>query len=121
MPIPDLTSYGGFLRDAGYSGGLVDQNPFVSESMTNDQATAIQFGYAVARSAAGGTCKAPAADTDEIIGVALRFPIRPTSGASVGGTNTVQYARYDSVPVLKEGYCYAEAFENVTRGDKVAS
>lgn len=121
MSLPSLSTYGSYQRDLGYAGELVDQNPFVAESLMNDQAVAVPFGNAVARSAADNTCKAPAADGDVIIGISLRHAIRPTLGASVGGTNVVQYAQNDEVPVLRDGFIYVLAAENVTRGDQALS
>lgn len=118
---PTLSTYGSFQREIGYAGQLVDQNPFLSQSLQNDQAVAIQFGNAVARSAADNTCKAPAADGDVLIGIALRHAIMPTQGRGDGGTNLVQYAQYAEVPVLRDGIVYAIAFENVVRGDGVIS
>jgi hypothetical protein len=87
----------------------------------NDQAIAINFGAAVARSAADNTCKAPTVDSDMIIGIALRHAIMPTLGRGDGGTNLVQYAQNSSVPVLRNGFVYAVPVENVNRGDKVVS
>jgi hypothetical protein len=118
MAKPDLSSYGGRLRDLGYAGEIVDSNPVFSQSLINDQALAIDFGVAVARSAADNTCKAPAADADKIIGISIRHAIRP---ASADGNNTVTYAQRDAVPILKDGFIYATAFENATRGDGVLS
>lgn len=118
MSKPDLTSYGGRLRDVGYAGQLVDLNPSVINSMVNDQAIAIDFGVAVARSSSDTSCKAPTADTDKIIGISARMAIRL---ASTDGLNTVNYAQKDEVPVLREGFVYATAFENATRGDGAIS
>lgn len=117
MSKPDLSSYGGRLRALGYAGQIVDQNPSVVETKTNDQATAINFGVAVARSAADNTCKAPAADADKIIGISVRHAIRPADSSN----NSVIYAQKDAVPILREGYIYAVAYENVVRGDGVIS
>ncbi len=118
MSKPDLSSYGGRLRDLGYAGQIIDTNPIVTTSLVNDQAVAIDFGNAVARSAADNTCKAPAADADKIIGIAIRHAIRP---ASSDGNNTVNYAQKDEVAVLREGFIYVLAYENSTRGDGVIS
>lgn len=118
MSKPDLSSYGGRLRDLGYAGGIVDANPIVAQTLVNDQTIAIDFGVAVARSAADGTCKAPTVDLDKIIGISIRHAIRP---ASSDGTNTVTYAKQDAVPVLKDGFIYALAYENTTRGDSAIS
>jgi len=112
MSKPDLSTYGGRLRDLGYAGQIVDTNPVTIESKTNDQATAIDFGVAVARSAADDTCKAPTAVTHKVIGISARHAIRP---AATDGT--VNYAQKDSVPIVRDGYVYAIAAENVSRGD----
>jgi hypothetical protein len=116
MSKPDLSTYGGRLRDLGYAGEIVDTNPVTIESKTNDQATAIDFGVAVARSAADNTCKAPSAVSDKIIGISVRHAIRPADSS-----NNVNYAQKDSVPILRDGYVYAVAAENVSRGDTVVA
>lgn len=121
MSKPTLSTYGGLLRDPGYAGMLVDQNPYFAESLINDQALAISFGNAVARSAADNTCKAPTLDTDPIIGIALRHAILPTLGTGDGGTNLVNFPQYQPVPVLRNGMIYALPAENVSKGDKVIS
>lgn len=116
MSKPDLSTYGGRLRDLGYAGQIVDTNPVTIEALINDQATAIDFGVAVARSAADNTCKAPAADGDKIVGISVRHAIRPADSS-----NNVTYAQKDAVPVLRDGFVYATAYENATRGDGVIS
>ena len=116
MSKPDLSTYGGRLRDLGYAGQIVDTNPNTIEALINDQATAIDFGVAVARSAADNTCKAPAADGDKIVGISVRHAIRPADSS-----NNVTYAQKDAVPVLRDGFIYATAYENATRGDGVIS
>ncbi len=116
MSKPDLSTYGGRLRDLGYAGQIVDTNPATIESKTNEAATAIDFGAAVARGAADDTCKAPAADGDKIIGISVRHAIRPADSSG-----NVTYAQKDSVPILRSGYVYATAYENATRGDGVIS
>lgn len=116
MSKPDLSTYGGRLRDLGYAGQIVDQNPAVIDTKVNDQAVAIDFGVAVARSAADNTCKAPTADADKIIGISVRHAIRPADSS-----NNVTYAQKDAVPVLREGFVYAVAYQNVVRGDGVIS
>lgn len=116
MAKPDLSTYGGRLRDLGYAGEIVDTNPVISQSLINDQTIAVDFGVAVARSAADGTCKAPTADADKIIGISIRHAIRPADSS-----NNVTYAQSDAVPILKDGFIYATAYENTTRGDGVIS
>lgn len=112
----DLSTYGGMLRDPGYPGMIADLNPVTSESMTNESATPIEFGRAVARGAADDTCKPVGADTDAIIGISIRYAIRP---ANLSGL--VLYSQYDTVPVAKEAFIWAIATEAVTRGDAVLS
>src|SRR3990172_2023654 len=107
MSKPDLSPYGGRLRDLGYAGQLVEENPTTTESKTNDWPVALGFGVAVARPAADNTCKAPTADGDNILGISIRHAIRP---ASADGNNTVSYAQRDIVPILKDGYIYATAY-----------
>ena len=116
MSKPDLSTYGGRLRDLGYAGQIVDTNPVTIATLINDQATAIDFGVAVARSAADNTCKAPAADGDKIVGISVRHAIRPADSS-----NNVNYAQKDAVPVLRDGFVYATAYENAARGDGVIS
>lgn len=116
MSKPDLATYGGKLRDVGYAGEVVNMHDYVIESKTNESATAIDYGIAVARGAADDTCKPPAADGDKLIGISVRHAIRPADSS-----NNVTYARYDSVPIMREGYIYAIPFENVTRDDQVLS
>lgn len=116
MSKPDLSTYGGRLRDLGYAGQIVDTNPVTIETLINDQAVAIDFGVAVARSADDNTCKAPAADGDKIVGISVRHAIRPADSS-----NNVTYAQKDAVPVLRDGFVYATAYENATRGDGVIS
>jgi hypothetical protein len=116
MSKPDLTTYGGRLRDLGYAGQLVDMATAVTESKINDQSLSIDFGVAVARSAADDTCKAPTADGDKIIGISIRHAIRPADTS-----NNVVYAQRDSVPIAKDAYIWVVAYENAVRGDTVIS
>lgn len=116
MSKPDLATYGGRLRDIGFAGGLVDENASIIDSKVNDLTIAIDFGNAVARSAADNSCKAPTLDTDKIIGLAARNAIRPADVA-----NNVLYAQRDEVPILKLGFIYVTAFESVVRGDGAIS
>lgn len=116
MSKPDLSTYGGRLRDLGYAGQIVDTNPVTIATLINDQATAIDFGVAVARSAANDTCKAPTADGDKIVGISVRHAIRPADAS-----NNVNYTQKDAVPVLRDGFVYAVAYENAARGDGVIS
>jgi hypothetical protein len=112
----DLATYGGRLRDLGYAGGIVDQNYARITTLVNESATAIDFGVAVARGAADNTCKPPAADSDEIVGISVAHRIKPSAA-----DGTVAYAKNDAVPVAEEGRVYCVAGENVTRGDKVVN
>lgn len=121
MSKPDLSTYGGRLRDIGYAGELVDSNPSESMTMINDQAIAIDFGIAVARSAADNTCKAPTVDGDKIIGLSLRHGIMPAPGYGQANANVVNYVQYAAVPVLREGFMFVVAYENATRGDQALS
>jgi hypothetical protein len=116
MSKPDLATYGGDLRDIGYAGQVVNMQPSTIESKSNEAAVNIDYGVAVARGAADNTCKAPVADGDKLIGISVRHAIQPADVS-----NNVVYERYDSVPIMRAGYVYATAFENVTRDDVVLS
>lgn len=123
MTIPSLSTYGGLLHDLGYSGQLVDTNPSDVMSYVNTQTVAVQFGAAVASDSADGSngCRAPAADGDVIIGIALKNAIRPSGFSNGASTNIVQYNQYDEVPVCRLGWIYVVAAENVTKGDQALS
>ncbi len=112
----DITTYGGLLPVAGYAGQIVDGNPTTVESKQNDQATSIDFGVAVARSAADNTCKAPTLDADKIIGISARLATKVADSSG-----NVLYLQNDMVPIVKEGYVYVVAYENVVRGDGAIS
>lgn len=129
---PSLSNYYGLQRNPGYDGMLVDQNDYEAESFVNTQALAINFGFAVARDASSSQntsgsnpslmpCKAPTADTDVIIGIALRHAILPTLGRGDGGTNLVNFPQYQPVPVCKRGNIFKVPFENVTAEQQVCS
>lgn len=111
----DLSTYGGNTLPIGFPGAVVDGNPTTIQSKTNDQSVAIDFGVAVARSAADDTCKAPAADGDKIIGLSVRNATKVSSGG------VVNYAQNDSVAIMKSGFMYVTAYENATRGDGAIS
>lgn len=116
MSKPDLTTYGGVLHEIGYQGQIATQNPVSTRNLPNAAAVNIQYGNAVARGATDDTCKAPAADGDAILGLAVRNAIRPADSSG-----NVFYAQYDVVDVLIDGDIYAIPTENVVRGDGVLS
>lgn len=118
MSKPDLTTYGGALRDVGYAGQITHEWDFADvDSKINEGATAIDFGIAVARgTTADDTCKVIAADADTPIGITVRLPNRPADASG-----NVTYAQRDSVPILKQGWIYAIPYENVGRGAQVLS
>lgn len=120
MSIPTLATYGGFLHDAGYAGGIVDELNCDIMNLQNDGATAIDYGIAVARGASGGA-KVITADGDKILGISVRFPIKAAPGFGQAGANVVNYAQYDQLPVLKHGNIYVLAYENVTIDDQALS
>lgn len=90
------------------------------DSYQNESATAIEPGAPVARGTVltpsqpmNETCKPVAADTDEIIGVTVRYPVKAAT------SNAVSYAQYDTVPVKKAGRVAVYAAEDVRKGDEV--
>lgn len=120
MSKPDLTTYGGRLRDIGYAGGIVDMLDTDIVSLINKQAVVIPFGNVVARDASG-QCKAPAADGNVILGISVAHRIGVSPGFGQTGANVVQYNQNDEVPILKKGDIYVLAAENVTMDDQALS
>lgn len=120
MSKPVLTTYGGFLHDPGYAGELVNMLEAHIDNLSNDGATAIDYGIAVARGASGGA-KAVSADGDKILGISVRTAYKAAPGFGQANANVVNYAQFDQLPVLKLGEIYVIAFENVTIDDGALS
>lgn len=118
MSAVDLSTYGGALLEEGYVGQIVDLNTAKLISRTNESATAIDFGSVVVRGATDNTCKPIAADTDKILGFAVRHPVMASTGVP-GATPSIKYERYESLPILEMGRIFATPGENVTQGDQV--
>lgn len=109
---PDLSSYGGRLLDLGFAGQVADLQPSEIVSKVNDGAAAIDFGIAVVRGASDDTVKVQAADIDKIIGISVRYPIRPADA-----TGDTKYAQRDALPVMRKGNIMVLALENTNDGD----
>jgi hypothetical protein len=99
-------------------GALADQVPSQTESYTNSGATVIDMGVAVVMdvTSTSKTCKAQDGDTNQILGISGRSAM---AAASTDGLNTVNYPRYASVPVIRDGVVWVKAAEAVTRGRQV--
>jgi hypothetical protein len=105
----------------GYAGQ--DMTPDLpTNTYMNESATSLDAGMPVVRGTAstttpGGveTCKPMAADTDDILGVTTRYPMKDADFT----TDTVKYDRYDAVPVKPEGRVAVYAAEDVRGGDEV--
>ncbi len=118
MATPVLSTAGTDLLAAGYAGLIADSEEAQVDSFTNTGSTAIDFGVAVVRdTTVDRGCKNIAADTDQVLGVSVRNPLFP---ASTDGVNTVKYAQYASVPVLRDGVIFVINGDSVTtrRGDQ---
>ena len=87
-----------------------------THSYTNTDATAIDFGVAVARGTTDQSCQPFDTYAQEIIGISVRSV---QVEASVDGNNTVNFPRYSTVPVMRDGEVACKAAENVTAGDDV--
>lgn len=111
-----LNNPGGFLRDRGYAGSIVDENTYTSISKVNVGQTIIDFGAPVATAGDGKGCHAVASDSDVIIGFAIRYALRP-----YGTDGTVSFAVNETVPVAKSGRMYVTAEEDALEGDHVIS
>jgi hypothetical protein len=103
----------------GYAGQT--ERDIETDSLINENASAIDFGVAVTRGAAvspgqTGLCKPLATNGDIPIGITKRIT---TQTASTDGNNTVNYPQRQAVPVMKQGIIWAVPFENVVSGDGV--
>jgi hypothetical protein len=114
MSKPDLNTYGGKLMDLGYAGQPADFNNVVADTKVNEDAIAIDFGVAVCRGSTPDTCQAQQADGDKIIGISMKSV---TMVADSSGN--VNYAQKAAVPIMREGFIYAVAYQNVVVGDDV--
>lgn len=113
MTKPALDTYGGNLLDLGYEGQLTHEYGLTDiDHKINESATSIDFGRVVARGATDRSCKPFAADADKILGLSVRSIVMAYNAAGA-----VVYKQYDSVPVMKTGYLFVKAAENVTQGD----
>jgi hypothetical protein len=116
MSTPSLATPGGLLKATGYEGQIATLDHPITISRKNEGATAIAFGRAVARGASGG-CVAVSGDSDVVIGLSIRdMTLTP---ASTDGNNTTTYAQYAMVGLLRDGFMYAAAAEDVRDGDQV--
>jgi hypothetical protein len=114
MAKPDLSTYGGKLLTIGYAGQAADFNNVEAVTRINESATVIDLGRPVARGTDDRGCKPWGADGDKLIGISMR------SGVIVADTsNNINYSQYDEVAVMKRGWIFAEAAENVVDGDPV--
>ncbi len=111
-----LLSVGGDTLDIGFEGQVIDQENSQIDTFTNTGAAALDFGILAVRDTADRSCKQMAADTDLQLGITVRNPLKP---ASTDGNNTVNYAQYALVPVLRDGVIVVRAAEAVRRGDQV--
>jgi predicted nucleic acid-binding Zn-ribbon protein len=115
MARPDLATVNPVLKPLGYEGGRANGNAIETQDRVNDQATKINFGRAVARSASDKTCKLMTAASDVPLGFAARHAVLDVEDAS----NEWAYDQYDSVTIVKKGWYFAIPLENVTEGDAV--
>jgi hypothetical protein len=117
MATPSLSSVQ-TAQPVGYAGGLVDMGePHDIISASNENATALDFGQVCVRGtavAAGAVknVKPQTADGDAIEGVTMAAP----AGLIADSSNTINYARYATLPVLKKGRIYVVPCENVVAG-----
>lgn len=107
--------------ELGFTGQVADLSIASIETRINESATPIDFGVAVARGVGvalgkAGNCK-PVADGEQILGITVKNPMELV--ASADGLNTINYARYAAVPVMKIGRILALAVEDVREGDAV--
>lgn len=113
---PDLSTYGGTLRDVGYAGQIATLNPTSMINLVNEGDLDIDYGVAVAAGSQDDTCKAPTSDADVIIGLSVRHVVNVADA-----NGNVTYKKGASVPNLRQGDIYAVPTESVQKGDQVMS
>lgn len=111
-----LTTVGGDQFEIGWEGQVIDQEPSQIDTFINTGSAALDFGILAVRDTADRSCKQMAADADLQLGIVVRNALMP---ATTDGNNTVNYAQYASVPVLRDGVIVVRAAEAVRRGDQV--
>lgn len=118
MAIPTLSTAGGDQFDMGNPGQVADAEKTPIRSLVNMNATAIDFGVAVAVdvSTVDNGCRPWAADADKFAGISVRTG--PFGTASTDGLNTVNYPTTSSVPLLRDGVIFVQAAEAVRADDQ---
>jgi len=119
--MPPVTNLDPAARPAlGFAGQVADLSIASIESRINESATAIDFGVAVARGVGAalgkaGNCK-PVADGEQVLGITVKNPLEMVAALADG---TINYPRYQAVPVMKIGRVNVIALEDVREGDAV--
>lgn len=102
---------------AAFAGMLYDIDP-TKDVMSYLANAAIPFGVCVKRvSGQDGQCDLPGSAGDDLVGVAIASMTKEVPLG--GGTQTVGYAQFDSVPVLRHGRIYVAVEESVTPASSV--
>lgn len=112
-----LATAGGAQFTAGNAGQIADEDEAQVSTRVNQNATAIDFGVAVAIdvSSVDQGCKPWDSDSAKFAGISVRRPIMPASSDGF----TVNYPQYETVPLLRDGTIYVQSAEAVRAGDQV--
>lgn len=118
MATPTLATVGGLEFALAYPGQIVllGSDPDIIH-VTNENATAIDFGAPVARGVgegAGHQNGKPVAGSTVVMGYAVRALSEANTAVAAG---TINYPQYSEVPVMKWGYLAVVAAENAVAGD----
>lgn len=117
MPTASLNSIGGPLFPVGIQGELAGPaESYDIEPRVNENATALDVGDVACRGAATvpgqiGNCK-PMASGAVVLGITVRERSRVADS-----NGNVLFAQYSTVRILKDGWIWVVAAENVTEGD----
>jgi len=110
----NLATPGGAEFVKGYKGQIANLVIPIIGSRTNENATAVENGRAVAMGASGG-CKPVGSSADLIAGISVMNPITPADYL----THAINFKQYEEVPLLEFGFEFVQPVEDWHDGDAV--
>lgn len=108
----DLSSPGGAEFVRAFKGQVLDLSKAVIGSRTNESATPLEFGRAIARGASGGAVPLDGTHTS-VCGLSVMNPIQPADYS----TNAVNVKKGQEVALLEQGSMAVYPVENWADGD----
>ncbi len=127
MGAPTLDTVGSNTFTVGFAGQIAwDLDDAVTENVNNENATAIEFGAPVCVGTTGYTPGGiangrPAVSGGKPMGLAVRQDSEANAAQVAGTTAVVNYAQNKTMSVLKRGYMWCTAAENVAAEDDLCA